>query len=66
MEGSSAFGMVASVALLEDLHGIFDVLAWCILFRLRFTVSGLLEFFFLIHASRLFQKMIRASLDSMP
>ena len=63
---SSASGLVASDALLEDLHGIFVVLTWCILFRLRVAVSGLLEFFFLIHASRLFRKINRASLDSMP
>ena len=63
---SSASGLVASDVLLEDLHGIFVLSTWCLLFRLRSAASGLLDFFLLIHASRLFQKMIRASFDSMP
>ena len=63
---SSASGLVASDTLLKDLHGIFVDSTWCLLFRLRSAASGLLEFFLLIHASRLFQKMTRASLDSMP
>ena len=62
---SSASGLVASDVLLEDLCGNF-VSTWCLLFRLRSATSRLLEFFLLIHASRLFQKMTRASLDSIP
>ena len=42
MEGSSASGLVVSDALLKDLHGIFVVSTWCLLFRLRFAVSVLL------------------------
>ena len=39
--------------------------SWVIFFNIV-CFSRLLEFFVLIHASRLFQKMIRASLGSMP
>ena len=62
---SSASGLVASDVLPEDLCSDF-VSTWCLLFRLRSATSRLLVFFLLIHASRLFQKMTRASLDSIP
>ena len=62
---SFASGLVASDVLPEDLCSDF-VSTWCLLFRLRSATSRLLEFVLLIHASRLFQKMTRASLDSIP
>ena len=62
---SSASGSVASDVLLEDLCGNF-VSTWCLLFRLRSATSRLLVFVILIQASRLFQKMTRASLDNIP
>ena len=62
---SSASGLVASDVLPEDLCSNF-VSTWCLLVRLRSATSRLLVFVLLIHASRLFQKMTRASLDSIP
>ena len=62
---SSAPGLVASDALPEGLCCGF-VSIWCFLFRLRSAASMRLVLDLLIQASLLFQKMIRASLDSIP
>ena len=58
-------GLVASDVLPEDLCSDF-VSTWCFFFRLRSATLRLLVFVLLIQASRLFQKMTRASLDSIP
>ena len=62
---SSASGLVASDVLPEDLCSDF-VSTWCLLFRLRSATSRQLVFVLLIQASRLFQKMTRASLAGIP
>ena len=62
---SSVSGLVASDALQGDLCCDF-VSMWCFLFRLRSAASRRLVLDLLIQASLLFQKMSRASLDSIP
>ena len=62
---SSAPGLVASDALPEGLCCGF-VSIWCFLFRLRCAASVRLVLDPLIQALPLFQKMTRASLDSIP